>query len=397
MRVLHVSTATSGGAALAALRLVEAQRGIGIDALLLTQERGVVIGPTGRRPVSSPRRLAQRGTTAIDLSLSRDRQHFFSPMDFGVLEIGDIRSLVPDVVHVHNWFNFFPWRLASQLRDQGIAVVATAHDERLMTGGCHTTLGCDNYLAGCRTCPQSRVHDIAQRPALRLHKTLIKSEATIVAPSSWLRSRLLRRFEGTAVTIHGIPNCLDTNVFHPPKTPRTGEITLGAMTGKADELLQASLDELAVLLGSESAQRITLRVAGPSSPPFWPGPVLSTGYVGTDAERADFFRACDISLAPTHADNFPNVNLESTLSGAAVLTCDVGGSGEVVRATGRGVAVNKSAEAMARGAAELLASVDELRGSAWTAWAGAKDLYGYDPVARAYSAVYTAATGGSGP
>jgi len=233
MRVLHVSTATSGGAALAALRIVGAQRGIGIDALLLTQERGVVIGPTGRRTVSSPRRLAQRGTTAIDLSLSRDRRYFYSPLDLGVVEIGDIRSVAPDVVHVHNWFNFFPWRLASQLRDQGIAVVATAHDERLMTGGCHTTLGCDNYLAGCRTCPQSRVPAIAQRPALRLHETLIECGATIVAPSSWMSSRLLRRFEGTAVGIYEIPNCLDTNIFHPPKTLRAGEITLGAMTGKA--------------------------------------------------------------------------------------------------------------------------------------------------------------------
>jgi glycosyltransferase involved in cell wall biosynthesis len=397
MRVLHVSTATSGGAALAALRLVEAQRRIGIDALLLTQERGVVIGPTGRRTVSSPRRLAQRGTTAVDLSLSRDRQYFFSPLEFGVLEIGDIGSLVPDVVHIHNWFNFFPWRLAYQLKDQGIVLVATAHDERLMTGGCHTTLGCDSYLTGCRMCPQSRIHSVAQRPALRLHETLIESEATIVAPSAWLSSRLLRRFEGTAVTICEIPNGLDANIFHPPTTLRAGEITLGAMTGKADELLQASLDELAALLGFERAQRISLRVAGLAGPPSWPGPVVPLGYLRTDAERANFFRSCDISVAPTHADNFPNVNLESTFSGAAVLTCDVGGSGEVVRATGRGVAVDASAQAMAHGAAELLASIDELRRSAWTAWAAAKDLYGYGPVAREYSAVYAAVTGGSDP
>lgn len=273
-------------------------------------------------------------------------------------------------------------------------MVATAHDERLMTGGCHTTLGCGNYLAGCKMCPQSRVPAIAQRPALRLHETLIEIEATIVAPSSWLRSRLLRSFEGTAVTIHEIPNCLDTKIFHPPETQRTGEITLGVVTGKADGLLQASLDALVCLLGPDRAGRILLHVAGRESPPSWPGPVLHAGYLQTETERAEFFRACDMVVAPTHADNFPNINLEATLSGAAVATCDVGGSGEVVRSTSRGVAVDGSAVAMARGSAELLASVAELRRSSWTAWTAAKDLYGYEPVARQYAAVYEAVTAG---
>lgn len=397
MRVLHVSTTTSGGAGLAALRLVEAQIEIGVDATLLTQERGVILGPTSARRIPTLSRLAQRGMTALDLSLTRNRDYFYSPADFGVLDVGDILPAEPDVVHIHNWFNFFPWRLASELMVRGISVVATAHDERIMTGGCHTTLGCDNYLEDCAHCPQSRMSKVARSPALRLHRSLIKNLVTVVSPSSWLYRRLLRRFKGTAVTVHEVPNCLDTDVFHPPHVERAGGITLGVMTGKANDLLQGSLNELVELLGVVAAERIALRVAGRASPPAWPGPVSHEGYLRSDAERADFFRACDIAIAPTHADNFPNVNLEAILSGAAVLTCDVGGSGEVIRATGRGIAVDGSALAMARGAAGLLASVDEMRKSAWVVWAAAKDDYGYETVAGKHVALYETVIAESNP
>ena len=238
---------------------------------------------------------------------------------------------------------------------------------------------------------------IAHRPALRLHTALAESGVTVVSPSSWLYRRLLRRFEGTAVMVPEVPNCIDSDVFHPPHVQRAGGITLGVMTGKANDLLQGSLNELVVLIGVVAAERIELRVAGRASPPAWPGPVSHEGYLRSDAERADFFRACDIAIAPTHADNFPNVNLEAILSGAAVLTCDVGGSGEVIRATGRGIAVDGSALAMAHGAAGLLASVDEMRRSAWVVWAATKDAYGYETVAGKHLALYETVIAGSNP
>lgn len=389
--MLHLATATSGGAAIAAARLVQAQRRIGLDATMTTQDHGVVIGPTSRRKIPRLSRLLQRGTTAIDLGLARDRRYFFSPLERGILTMEDIQEVEPDVVHVHNWFNFFPWTLAPQLRKQGIPLVATAHDERIMTGGCHTALGCDRYLAGCPQCPQSRIGAIAHRPAVRLHQKLVVARVAVVAPSSWLSRRLAARFEGTPVAVHEIPNCLDTEVFSPTEVEKTREASIGIIPGKADELLQATLDELASLLGSERVGRITLRVAGLAPAPSWPGLVVRHGLLRSETARADFFRACDVALLPTHADNFPNVNLEATLCGAAVLTCDVGGSGEVVRATGRGLTLDESPRELAEGAVKLLSSTGELRNGARGAWATAKDLYGNEPVAWRYKAVYDAA------
>lgn len=60
MKVVHVGTSSSGGAALAATRLAKGQRASGLDAEMVFLHEGYVVSPTGRRRVSPTIRAGQR-------------------------------------------------------------------------------------------------------------------------------------------------------------------------------------------------------------------------------------------------------------------------------------------------------------------------------------------------
>ena len=197
--------------------------------------------------------------------------------------------------------------------------------------------------------------------------------------------------------ISHVPNCLNPTVFHPLDAPRSGHVVVGVMTGKAPQLLRGALDVMAARLGQAQCRNVTFQVAGPMELPNWPGPVEQHGYLRTEQDRADFWRSCDIAIAPTYADNFPNVNLEAIFSGAAPVTCDVGGAGEAIRATGRGEAVESSPNALAQAVIDLTEVLPELRESAWDSWTAAGELYSYESVVPRFNELYEAVTARLGP
>lgn len=388
MRVLHVSTSAGGGAGLAATRLIAAQKAEGIDAELLTQASGKLLDDAGTARIPIGNRMRQRLTTLANRAATKNAQFFFSPYSTEVLSVSDLLSRGPDVIHVHNWYNFVSWESLASLAEDGVGVVFTAHDERLLTGGCHLTLGCAAYLENCPSCPQARVARVAAQPSLHLNQGLTNLRSSLVAPSAWLAGRLRSRLPARSSTVHHIPNCLDGSVFHPPRELRQGSPVLGVVTGKADRLISSSLAALADLVARGLAPDPIVHSAGTGNQLTWPGKSVNFGVLTSEAQRAEFWRSCDVTLAATYGDNFPNVNLEAIFSGAVVVTCRVGGAAEAIEATERGLAVPGRPQDLAEAMAVSLRAVGESRETAWEAWTDAQNLYGGDSVAGRYRAVY---------
>jgi glycosyltransferase involved in cell wall biosynthesis len=388
MRVLHVSTSARGGAGLAATRLIAAQKAEGIDAELLTQASGRLLDDAGTTRIPTGNRMRQKMTTFANRAMTKDEQFFFSPYSTEVVSASHLLSSDPDIIHVHNWYNFVSLKALASLAEMGVGVVFTAHDERLLTGGCHLTLGCAAYLVNCPSCPQARVPRVAAQPSLRLNQGLTQLRSSLVAPSAWLAGRLRTRLPARCGDVYHIPNCLDGNAFHPPSELRQGAPVLGVVTGKADDLISTSLTALAELVARGLAPETIVHFAGPGNQPTWPGESVSFGVLTSEAQRADFWRSCDVTLAATYGDNFPNVNLEAIFSGAVVVTCHVGGAAEAIETTDRGLAVPGRPQELAEAMAVSLRSVSQSRETAWEAWKDAQILYGGASIAGRYREVY---------
>lgn len=385
-----MSTASTGGAALAAQRLVAAELAIGLDVGFMSQsDRILTLDGGPLRSIAVAQRLNQKSRTAFNRAITKDTEYFFSPVDSPILSSADLRRWSPDIVHVHNWYNFFSWDSLADLQRNGIPVVATAHDERMMTGGCHTTLGCDEFLRGCQECPQSRLPRIARRPARDLFAQVGAHPIDIVAPSQWLTDRIQERYARTPARVHHIPNCLDAEVFRP--LPRIGPAALGVMLGKASDLVSDVLGQLIRELAQRGQDVPLLRVAGAGARPEWPGKTDDVGYLTTEHARAQFWQAVDIAFVPTWADNFPNTNLEAIFSGAIPVTSRVGGAGEAINQLGVGAAVEPNASSLAEALSIQLRVVNQSRESAEDRWILARRIYGQDVIARQYARLYSQA------
>jgi glycosyltransferase involved in cell wall biosynthesis len=217
-----------------------------------------------------------------------------------------------------------------------------------LTGHCIYSGACTRWRTGCGNCP-----DLTSYPALgrdttswlfkKKNDAYVRSDLTIVAPSSWTeriaqQSPLLSRFP-----IHRIPNGLDLSVFRPLdrsasraklNLPQTAPIILFAAhvidenprkgsRQLVEALNRATLppDTMLMLMGEGRAAWTTqLRI-----------PTRVLGNLTNDAALAEAYSAADILAAPSLDDNLPSTVLESMACGVPAVAFDVGGLADAVR------------------------------------------------------------------
>lgn len=359
MRVLHLSTASSGGAAIAGLRLHSAMRSIGIDSQFAS--RGPALGVDGEHVIAMSRLDALRSSATTVLSGLSAQQPLsaFTPYSSDFVDHAWVRDVAPDVVIVHNWFNLLGTSAAGMLAELDVPVCFLLHDERLFTGGCHYAGECRRFEHACSHCPQARAiaRPVVWREQQAMRARLQGAAVSVVAPSRWLADEAAASAVLRGFPIAHIPNTIDTAVFHPGlraearahfSIPDDAQV-IAWQPGKGDELfapvmrqLQESLQgQLAVLHTGASVPSVDIRA-------------IAAGRLATEAERARFWAAADVALSLTPFDNFPNISLEAMACGVPFITADVGGAGESVRATGGGVAVARDGSAIAAALLDVL-------------------------------------------
>lgn len=283
----------------------------------------------------------------------RDKGLFFDPSFFGYDANARISAFRPDIIHLH-WIamSCLSLRRLGKLRTP---VVWTLHDVWPLTAGCHANMGCDEWLRGCRNCPQ------AGRPrAPAVERLLPGLTASIfkarqrwhrgiealypVSPSRWLGEMAAKSplFAGRKISV--IPNCIDTEVFSPgdPHEARRAlhipegvrVIAFGAtdmaIPYKGFDLLHTALH----ILKATGDEPIHLLVFGASAldgavKTLFPSTRL--GVVKARADMARVMRCADLLVCPSRQDNFPNVCLEAMACGVPVVGFRIGGVPELVR------------------------------------------------------------------
>ena len=222
MRVLIVNTSErTGGAALAANRLMEALNNNGVKAKMLVRDKDtdqITVVGLGKGLAGSLKFLWERWTIYWNLRLSRNRLFEIDIANTGY-DITTLREFKEaDVIHL-NWINQGMLSIDGirKILESGKPVVWTMHDAWPATAICHYTQGCKAYTATCRNCKMlpdgGGPKDLAYRVWKKKAAMLDGQHISFVTCSRWLEGLAKKSGLLTGQSVTAIPNPIDTRVF----------------------------------------------------------------------------------------------------------------------------------------------------------------------------------------
>lgn len=420
MKILHVNTSdTVGGAAIAALRLVQAERALGHDAQLLCRDHTLPDDTEGVLPLRTT--LWQRSLKAVERTLiivqNGLSMHNLWRIDTAQLGI-DITRLKAfkeaDIIHLH-WVNqgMLSLRDIERILRSGKRVVWTLHDMWPFTGVCHHAAQCERWKSseGCGKCPllkRPKAVDMSARTYRRKLKAYRAGHFTAVGCSRWLASLAAESplFEGQRVV--SIANVIDTDFYQPtfaegqPSQAKVRQ-ALGisaeervllfiardvADPNKGINFLIEALQAIATQQ-PELAEHITLLLVGLNSERYataLPSPVKgrAINYCSDEGQLRQLYQAADLLVMPTLMDNLPNTIAEASACGLPTIAFGVGGVPQMVETGVNGyLAQPEQAADFAQGIIRCLCS-DSLQAMARNARTIAIKNYSPRSVAEAY-------------
>lgn len=337
VKILHLTTSKSGGAGVAAMRLAEAQ---GRDARMEVRvqsprDESVSNSEISKREINA---IKSKILTGFQQAIVKNEFEFVSPMSVSRLDWKRIEHYGPDIIHIHNWYNFLNLEDINRLLSHN-KVVFTAHDERLLTGGCHITFGCGQYEQSCMSCPQVRfVPQVISRSARKSHQTLFFSKNySIISPSNWLAKKFqIAPFINPLTQIKVIPNIIpyepkiESTVIQ-RKNFRFLFVTASATSSNKGlpEVLDAiyRLSQLNVELKFELHIAGVERLSGLTNVPNLE--VFCLGFLN-EIEMKCQYQESDALIVASKSENSPNVIPEAQFRDVLVIAHNIGGIPETI-------------------------------------------------------------------
>ena len=353
MRVLIVNTAErTGGAAIAANRLLQALNRNGVEARMLVRDRKTDAPDVVNVPQSwrlKANFLWERGVIWLANGLSKQNLFQVDIANAGA----DITRMEAfnwaDVIHLH-WVNqgFLSLKDLERIMASGKPVVMTMHDQWYFTGICHYSGTCDKYRSQCCSCPMIKGvgGDMARRVFDRKRAIYEGRNLTFVGCSRWMADLARQGALTQGHTVTNVPNAIDTDVFKPLDK------------ASARKKYDLPTDQRLLLFG---AQRITDKRKGfrylaeacehiSMHHPTLPGhlgvvvlggdaesvksalplPVYTVNYLSNEAEIAELYNAVDLFVTPSLQDNLPNTIVEAMSCGIPCVGFNVGGIPEMI-------------------------------------------------------------------
>ena len=413
MRILIVNTSEkTGGAAVAANRLMEALNNNGVKAKMLVGEKltdQITVVPLPGKCARKWHFLWER--LCIFLRLHLRRTHLF---EIDIANSGSDITRLPefreaDVIHL-NWINQGMLSLKSirKILRSGKPVVWTMHDLWPATGICHYARTCSAFRTACHNCPLLPLHgsadDLSRRVWERKKRLYHTSNIHFVTCSRWLEEQARQSALLSGQRVSSIPNTIDTRVFRPmgrrearlaAGLPAEGRVILFVSQKVTDERkgmayfieavnrLAAEHPELkentaVAVLGGNSEQ-----VCQQLSLPAYP-----LGYVSEESAIVNVYNSADVYVLPSLEDNLPNTLMEAMACGVPCVGFRVGGIPEMIDHRRTGYLANmKDAADLAEGMRWTLsdANRDELRDNALKK---VSHCYSQQSVAMRYIEVY---------
>lgn len=346
MKILLLNTNDiSGGAAIAAYRLLKGLQRNGVQAQMLVQSKKSddysIIGPDTKWQKVFEKLRPTLDSIPIRFYKQR-KKNIFSPAIMQDNISKKIQNINPDIVHLH-------WIAAGFIRIETLAkinkpIIWTLHDMWAFTGGCHYDEECGKYINNCGHCPilgSNKKNDLSSKIWKRKEKSWKNLDLTVVTPSSWLGECAKKSSLFYKTRVEVIPNGIDLNRFKPigkniardilclPKNKKL--ILFGALSDKRKgfTLLKEALKKYS----SKENKDIELVIFGSSKPKDEENLGFKTHYLGRlndEISLALIYSASDAMIVPSIQDNLPNTIVESISCGTPVVAFDVGGIHDMI-------------------------------------------------------------------
>ena len=384
MKILIVNTSErTGGAAVAANRLMKALNNSGVKAKMLVRDKESDTLTVAQLPKSPMKRwhfLWERLVVFCHLHFSK--QHLF---EIDIANAGtDITNMrefqEADIIHLH-WINQGMLSLNSirKILRSGKPVVWTMHDIWPATGICHYTRGCGYFKTACKQCQLlpggGSANDLSTAIWNQKQKLLSEHHISFVACSKWLEGEAKKSALLQGQHICSVPNPIDTHIYHPEdkqqarqrlELPTDKRIILFVSQRVTDDrkgmaYFTDAINRLAEQ-HPETRENTVIAILGGHSEDVAPQlalPVYPLGYVNDEKRIVDVYNAADVFVLPSLEDNLPNTIMEAMACGVPCVGFKVGGIPEEIDHKRNGyVADYRNAEDLARGIRWILEESD---------------------------------------
>lgn len=379
MKVLIVNTSErTGGAAVAANRLMKALNNNGVKVKMLVRDKdtdALTVVPLSQSWRLRWHFLWERLVVFCHLHFSRT--HLF---EIDIANTGsDITRLrefqEADIIHLH-WINQGMLSLGGirKILQSGKPVIWTMHDIWPATAICHLTLDCRAFTSECRNCRLlpggGSSHDLAASVWRKKQQMVADENIYYVACSRWLESEAKKSALLKGQKITSIPNPIDTHIYKKGNKqearqrlglPLDRKLILFASQRVTNEnkgmgyLIEAcrqlaDIPQLGLVILGGHAEEVV-----PQLPlEAWP-----LGYVNDEQRVVDVYNAADVFVLPSLSENLPNTIMEAMACGVPCVGFKVGGIPEEIDHRRNGyVAEYRQAEDLARGIRWILTEAD---------------------------------------
>ena len=355
MRVLIVNTSErTGGAAIAANRLMEALKNNGVKAKMLVRDKEteqITVATIPQSPMLKAKFVWERMVIWSANHFSKNNLFQIDLANTGT----DITSLPEfkeaDVIHLH-WINqgYLSLKNIRRIIDSGKPIVWTMHDMWPFTGICHYSGACTNYRTSCHHCPLlvsgGGRNDLSNQIFKRKQQMLRGAHITFVACSKWLEEMAKSSALLIGQRVTSVPNTINANVFRPTDRRQArlqynlplekklllfGSVKATDKRKGLDYLIEACKilhdkepelsDQLGLILVGKQAEQMR------DSFPF---PVYAIDYVDHERRMAQLYNAADAYVTPSLEDNLPNTIVEALSCGIPCVGFRIGGIPEMI-------------------------------------------------------------------
>jgi glycosyltransferase involved in cell wall biosynthesis len=275
-----------------------------------------------------------------------------------------------DIIYLH-WilWGMLNLRSIEKLAKLGKPLILVMHDMWTITGGCHHSFICEKYKSHCTACPvfaHEKKFDLSWFGFKKKSNLYNKYDNFyFVSPSNWLHNCATQSNLTRNKPLFYIPNVIDTKVFKAIDKGTSRKIlnldtddyilAFGAVSVdspyKGWDYLKRALN---LLHKDENFRKVTILIFGgvlnnniENEIPF---KIKYLGYLKDEYLMPVVYSAADVFIAPSLAEVFGYVILESLCCGTPVVAFDVGGIPDLIRHKNNGyLARYKDAEDVATG------------------------------------------------
>ena len=387
MKVLIVNTTErTGGAAIAANRLMHALKQENVEVAMLTRSK--------KLPFYWER-------LRIFLANGCSKRNLWQG---DIANCGEDITLTPefqeaDVIHLH-WVNqgFLSLNVLEKVFRSGKRIVWTLHDQWPYTGICHYANSCEKYLHHCHFCPlltKPRHHYLSYKVFRKKLKCYQNADITFVGCSRWITEDAQNALLTRGHRVINIPNAIPAGTFHPmPKDearnifnlPKDKKLVLFGSQKVTDERKGIKfLAEACIQLRHDNIELVVAGSASQQLQDMFPLPIHSVGYIDDETRMAQLYAAADVFVTPSLEDNLPNTIVEAMSCGTPCVGFRVGGIPEMIHHLQDGyVAYYRDTHDLAAGIRYVLSNPELAEAAAQYA----KETYDESRVAQLYLKTY---------